>query len=37
MLDNAGFVSVQVFVDFEDIAAQEKDDGARWFFVARKD
>lgn len=37
MLDNAGFVSVQVFADFEDIKPIEADDSARWFFVAKKD
>ena len=38
MLDNAGFVSVQVFADFEDVAPSDQDDdSARWFFVARKD
>lgn len=36
MLDNAGFVNVTVFSDFQDITPSEKDDSARWFFIAKK-
>jgi hypothetical protein len=36
MLDNAGFVKVEVFADFEDVTPTENDDSARWFFVAHK-
>ncbi|MCJ1996065.1 class I SAM-dependent methyltransferase [Lactococcus piscium] len=36
MLDNAGFVDVTVFSDFQDITPSEKDDSARWFFIAKK-
>ncbi|GFH43376.1 SAM-dependent methyltransferase [Lactococcus hodotermopsidis] len=34
MLDNAGFIAVNVFADFEDAAPT--DDSARWFFVATR-
>lgn len=37
MLDNAGFVSAQVFADFEDVVPTEDDESARWFFVAKKE
>jgi SAM-dependent methyltransferase len=37
MLDNAGFVSVKVLADFEDVPPSvENDKSARWFFIASK-
>lgn len=36
MLDNAGFVDVTVFSDFQDVTPTEKDGSARWFFIAKK-